>query len=392
MFWKKKKIEKRESVDCDVKMADILLKPKGDTITPQESLENTGVLGCVRVLSESMAKMPLKVYRVTDNGNVIDRSTPEARLFKSGVNPFQSTYSWVETAMTHLAHVDGNSFSLIKRNSAGRVNRLDPLDPADITIHTRQDDPEPIYDHVRLGIIPFNKILHIKGLSADGFRGVTPMAFYSKAAKIGIHAQNFALSFFKNSGILGGLLKTDKRMPLETQVALLDSFAQMHTGDGVYSTKVLADGLEYEPITSDNTKSQMIETRKFQILEICRVFGVPPHMLADLERATFSNIEQQGIDFVTYTLSAWMIRFESEINRKFWPKGNYFVKFNADSMLRADAKSRMETHAVGRRIGALSINEIRGMEDMPGIGEDGDTYLQELNMTPVGKDKNNEEN
>ena len=231
------------------------------------------------------------------------------------------------------------------------------------------------------------EVLHVPGLGFDGLIGYSPVAMAKNAIGMAIATEEYGASFFANGANPGGVLEhpgvvKDPKRVRESWNAVYQGSSNAHR------VAVLEEGMKFQAIGIPPEQAQFLETRKFQINEIARIFRVPPHMLADLEKSSFSNIEQQSLEFVKYTLDPWVIRWEMAIQKAlFLPseKKQYFVKFNLDGLLRGDYQSRMNGYATGRQNGWLSSNDIRELENMnpipPELG--GDLYLINGNMTKL---------
>ena len=230
-------------------------------------------------------------------------------------------------------------------------------------------------------------VLHIPGLGFDGLVGYSPIAMAKNAIGMAIACEEYGAKFFANGATPGGVLEHPSTIKDSQRVR--ESW-QAAFGGSSNSNKVavLEEGMKYTPISISPEQAQFLETRKFQINEIARIFRVPPHMVGDLEKSSFSNIEQQSLEFVKYTLDPWVIRWEQSIQRALLShdeKVRYFVKFNLEGLLRGDYQSRMNGYAIGRQNGWMSANDIRELENLDRIPaeEGGDLYLINGNMLPL---------
>ena len=230
-------------------------------------------------------------------------------------------------------------------------------------------------------------VLHIPGLGFDGLVGYSPIAMAKNAIGMAIACEEYGAKFFANGAAPGGVLEHPGTIkdPQRVRESWQSTF-----GGSANSNKiaVLEEGMKYTPIGISPEQAQFLETRKFQINEIARIFRVPPHMVGDLEKSSFSNIEQQSLEFVKYTLDPWVIRWEQSIQRSLLSqdeKAVYFVKFNLEGLLRGDYQSRMNGYAIGRQNGWMSANDIRELENLDRIPteEGGDLYLINGNMLPL---------
>ena len=235
--------------------------------------------------------------------------------------------------------------------------------------------------------LPPSEVLHIPGLGFDGLVGYSPIAMAKNAIGMAIACEEYGAKFFANGAAPGGVLEHPGTIKDPQRVR--ESWQSTFGGSGnANKIAVLEEGMKYTPIGISPEQAQFLETRKFQINEIARIFRVPPHMVGDLEKSSFSNIEQQSLEFVKYTLDPWVIRWEQSIQRSLLSrdeKSVYFVKFNLEGLLRGDYQSRMNGYAIGRQNGWMSANDIRELENLDRIpAEDGgDLYLINGNMLPL---------
>ena len=357
-----------------------------DIVTERAAIQIASVYACVRVLSESLASLPLQVYRKTDERNA-ERSTdsPVSQLLGYQPNGYQTPYIYKETGQLQ-AVLWGNSYAWIQRQrNGGTPVALHPLPAWEVTPELRDGvktywwNGQTINDH---------DMLHIPAIGWDGCKGVSPISLMRVTLSTTKSADTFSNQFYQNGTRLSGVLEHPSKLGEQALSNLKSAWTDAYSGAAnAWKVAVLEEGMKFNPFTMPLEDAQFIETRKFQINEIARMFRVPPHMIADLDKATFSNIEHQSIEFVKYTMTPWLVRWEQEINRKLFStterQAGYFVKFNLNSLMRGDIKSRYEAYATGRNGGWLSVNDIREKEDMNAV-EDGDGYLEPLNMQPLG--------
>ena len=369
----------------------------GKRVNERSSMQMTAVYSCVRILSEAVAGLPLHMYRYTDNGGKEKAAEhPLYFLLHDEPNPEMTSFVFRETLMTHLL-LWGNAYSQIIRNGKGEVIALYPLMPDRMNVE--RDSKGQLYYEYTVSMddaptvkgstvaLPPSEVLHIPGLGFDGLVGYSPIAMAKNAIGMAIACEEYGAKFFANgaqpSGVLEhpGTLKDPKRVRESWQ----STFGGSHNANKV---AVLEEGMKYTPISISPEQAQFLETRKFQINEIARIFRVPPHMVGDLEKSSFSNIEQQSLEFVKYTLDPWVSRWEQSMARALLTpeeKKLYVMKFNVDGLLRGDYQSRMSGYAVGRQNGWMSANDIRELENLDRIPEElgGDLYLINGNMTKL---------
>ena len=342
----------------------------GKNVTERSAMQMTAVYSCVRVLSEAVAGLPLHVYKYRSDGGKEKAFTHSLyRLLHDEPNPEMTSFVFRETLMTHLL-LWGNAYAQIIRNGKGEVIALYPLMPNRMTVV----------------LSPYD-ILHIPGLGFDGLVGYSPIAMAKNAIGLAIATEEFGAKFFANGAAPSGVLEHPGTIKDPTKVR---EAWQSQFGGSSNSGKVavLEEGMKYTPISISPEQAQFLETRKFQINEIARIFRVPPHMVGDLEKSSFSNIEQQSLEFVKYTLEPWLVRWEQSMIRSLLTpseKQEYFIKFNVDGLLRGDYASRMSGYATARQNGWMSANDIRELENLDRIpAEDGgDLYLINGNMTKL---------
>ena len=352
---------------------------------------------CVRILAEAVAGLPLHLYRYKEDGGkekALDH--PLYNLLHDEPNPEMSSFVFRETLMTHLL-LWGNAYAQIIRNGKGEVIALYPLMPNRMVVdrdtkgrlyyqYTTSTEDAPTMKGVTVNLPP-SDVLHIPGLGFDGLVGYSPIAMAKNAIGMAIACEEYGAKFFANGAAPGGVLEHPGTIKDPQRVR--ESWQSTFGGSG-NSNKiaVLEEGMKYTPIGISPEQAQFLETRKFQVNEIARIFRVPPHMVGDLEKSSFSNIEQQSLEFVKYTLDPWVIRWEQTIHRSLLlpdEKSQYFVKFNLEGLLRGDYQSRMNGYAIGRQNGWMSANDIRELENLDRIPaeEGGDLYLINGNMLPL---------
>ena len=369
----------------------------GKTVTERSAMQMTAVYSCVRILAEAVAGLPLHLCRYNESGgkeNAIDH--PLYRLLHDEPNPEMSSFVFRETLMTHLL-LWGNAYSQVIRNGKGEIIALYPLMPNRMTVdrdskgqlyykYTTSSDEAPTMDG-SVVCLPPSDVLHIPGLGFDGLVGYSPIAMAKNAIGMAIACEEYGAKFFANGATPGGVLEHPGTIkdPQRVRESWQAAFGGSSNSNKV---AVLEEGMKYTPISISPEQAQFLETRKFQINEIARIFRVPPHMVGDLEKSSFSNIEQQSLEFVKYTLDPWVVRWEQSIQRVLLTpteKESYFVKFNLEGLLRGDYQSRMNGYAIGRQNGWMSANDIRELENLDRIPTEdgGDLYLINGNMLPL---------
>ena len=369
----------------------------GKAVTERSAMQMTAVYSCVRILAEAIAGLPLHLYRYTESGGkekAIEH--PLYLLLHDEPNPEMSSFVFRETLMTHLL-LWGNAYAQIIRNGKGEVVALYPLMPNKMSVnrdekgqlyysYTRTEDEAPTMKGNTVILHP-EDVLHVPGLGFDGLVGYSPIAMAKNAIGLAIATEEYGAKWFANGAAPSGVLEHPGTIkdPSKVREAWQSQFGGSSNSGKI---AVLEEGMKYTPITIAPEQAQFLETRKFQINEIARIFRVPPHMVGDLEKSSFSNIEQQSLEFVKYTLDPWVVRWEQSIMRRLLSpeeKRTYYVKFNLDGLLRGDYQSRMNGYAIGRQNGWMSANDIRELENLDRIPaeEGGDLYLINGNMLPL---------
>lgn len=360
----------------------------GKTVNERTALQTTSVYACVRILSETLASLPLHMYRHTDSGKEKAVSNPLYRLLHDEPNPEMTSFVFRETLMSHLL-LWGNAYAQIIRDGRGKVVALYPLLPDKMEVD-RADNGELFYEYQSdkgKVILRKEEVLHILGLGFDGIKGQSPIAMAKNAIGMAIATEEYGAKFFANGANPGGVLEHPGVVKDPKRVR--DSWNAVYQGSSnAHRVAVLEEGMKFTPIGIPPEQAQFIATRKFQLNEIARIFRIPPHMIGDLEKSSFSNIEQQSLEFVKYSLEPWVVRWEMALQKALLnqsEKEEYFIKFNVDGLLRGDYQSRMGGYAVGRQNGWLSANDIRELEDLNRIPEElgGDLYLINGNMTKL---------
>ena len=362
--------------------------------TPRNALRIATVFSCIRALSEDISTMPIHLKKRTDSHNsetVTDHRV--ARILSESPNEYMGAIAERGAGMISLL-LRGDSYSQILRDRAGRIISSIPLDTDRVELNINEDR-KLVYKYDegtgKPRIFTRNEIKHVVGMTLNGIKGLSPIQFAKDTLELTKDAEKFGKNVFRGGGrpasyikqTVGGQLKDE-----ETRKRFAQEFndsSKLNSG----STVVLPYGMEFSKLTITADEAQFLETRKFQQSEICGIYRVPPHMIGNLDRATFSNIEQQGREYVQYSLMSWIIRHEKEYERAYLTeeerKQGYFIRFNADALLRGTLLDRYQAYAIARNWSFLNSNEIRGFEDLNNIGPVGDVYERPLNMAPLGQ-------
>lgn len=366
----------------------------GVSVTEDTALNFTAVYTCVRILAETVASLPLPVYRRLSGGGkerAIDH--PLYVLLHDQPNPEQTSFELREMLMSHLA-LRGNAYAEIERDGAGRVSALWPLLAWKMKIRrlpgTHQLQYEYQLENGDQALLRPDQVLHLRGLSPDGIIGYSPIRIAREAVGLGLAAEEYGARFFSNQATPSGVLEHPGELSEEAKENLQKSWEKLHQGlSKSHRIAILEEGMKLHTIGIAPEDAQFLETRRFQLEEIARIYRIPPHMVGDLEKASYSNIEHQAIEFVVHCIRPWLVRWEQAMKRSlFLPqeRGIYFAEFLVDGLLRGDIKSRYEAYSIGRQWGWLSADDVRELENQnPLSGGAGKIYLVPLNMVPADR-------
>ena len=362
----------------------------GKAVNERTAMQTSAVYSCVRILAESVAGLPLHVYERTANGSKSTKpSHPLYRLLHDEPNREMTSFVFRETLMSHLL-LWGNAYAQIIRDGRGFPIALYPLLPDRMAVD-RNESGDLVYTYQSdKGQVKLRRenILHIPGLGFDGLIGYSPIAMAKNAVGLALATEDYGATFFANGANPGGVLEHPGVIKPEQADRLRESWQSQFGGANAHKVAVLEEGLKFHQMSIPPEQAQFLETRKFQINEIARIFRVPPHMVGDLEKSSFSNIEQQSLEFVKYTLDPWVVRWEQSLQQALIlpsEKATIFIKFNLDGLLRGDYQSRMQGYSTGIQNGFMSVNDVRGLEDMNLLTaeEGGDLHFVNGNMVKL---------
>jgi HK97 family phage portal protein len=389
-----KSIFRRKSTDLintSKKLADLeddYESDSGVSISSSNALQITTVYQCVKVIAESIGMLPLNVMVETATGKEKAVNHPAHRLLSIAPNDYQTAQEWKEMVAAHLC-LRGNHYSYINRVN-GKAVELLPLNPAAVTAKLNDDysvEYRVTFVNNTTSTLQQSEILHIKGFSIDGVNGVCPISQARHSLGLARATEQHGSSLFKNGANPFGGFKTNDKLTDEQYNRLKDSVSDYQGSKNSFKPLILEGGLDWVQVSITPEAAQFLETRKYQRSEIAGIFRVPPHMIGDLEKATFSNIESQGLEFVTHSLMPYLTRIENRARISLFNEKDqltYYAKFNVNALLRGDMKARAEFYTKMVQNGAMSPNEIRQKEDM-NPREGGDIYLTPLNMAINGK-------
>lgn len=360
----------------------------GVTVTPESSLQSSAVYACTRLLADVVASLPLISYqRQSDGGKSRASNWALSPVLHDMPNPEMSSMDFWSTAVGHMC-LWGNAYAEIDTNQAGDVSAVWPLRP-DRTMPRRNRNTKLIEYVIQLPsetvVLPAERVMHIRAFGTSGLMGLSPIQLAKESIGLAMATEEFGARYFGNGATPGVVLKHPGVMSQDAYDRLKESWRTQHEGlTNAQRTAILEEGVTIEKIGIPPNDSQFLETRKFQIIDIARMFHIPPHMIGDLEHgASYASIEQMSLDFVIYTLRPWLVRLEKGIFRSLLTpteRKQYFVEFLVDGLLRGDLASRYAAYAVGRQWGWLSVNDIRSRENMNPI-EGGDQFMVPLNMS-----------
>ncbi len=393
LFSRKKKEEKRE---LDKKTSDFIkgvdldnaaTSNSGVDVDEETSLKISAVYACVKVISETIASLPLHLLKELTNGDYEKaKQHPLYNVLYEIPNSEMTSFTFREMLMTNLL-LWGNAYALIRRNRYGQITELYPLKSKNMTVERDPKTRVIKYTYtngVKTKTYTSKQVFHIPAFTFDGVLGVSPITYAREAMGLALATEEFGARFFGNGARPGGVLEHPG--VVKDPEKLRDSWNKVYQGTAnSHKIAVLEEGMKYHEIGMSPEDSQFLQTRSFQLTEICRIFRVPPHMIGDLSRSTFSNIEHQSIDFVVHTIRPWLVRWEQAISRTLLTDEErtiYYAKFNVDGLMRGDFATRMSGYAIARQNGWMSANEIRALENMNKIPPEqgGDLYLLNGNM------------
>ena len=337
----------------------------------------------VRLISDTIASLPLHIYRRENDSKAIAVDEPLYHLLHDSPNSEQTAFQLRQTMQAHLL-TRGNAYMQIQRDGSGRIIALWPIHPDNIRV--KKEDGRLWYEYNNERVLSSSEILHIRGLGSDGIMGYSPIHMLKGSLGLALGEREYAASWFNNSAIPSGILTSPGRLSDDAAANLKRSWSAMHKGVKQGNKfAILEEGLKFQPISLPPEQSQWIESRRFSVQDIARIFMVPVHMLGELAAgASYGSIEQSSIEYVTYCIRPWLILWEQQLDKTLLGNDpDLFVKFKVDGLLRGDTTTRYNAYSIGRSNGWLSPNDIRSLEDMTPI-EGGDEYLTPLNMVPLG--------
>lgn len=361
----------------------------GVAVNEQTAMRASAVYGCVTLIAKTIASLPLKVYRRKANGDALEvPDTVPYYLLHDEPNPAMTSCVWREYLTANIL-LGGNAYVAIGRDQANRVVDLFPI-PWRAVLPARQKSGRMTYS-VDLGdgtkeVFDQADMLHIPGLGFDGVKGLSVITYAARQAiGLALATESHGSRLFSNGARLGVVLKHPKSLSKEAQKRLGEQFDQQHAGlPNAFKTMVLEEGLDVSNVTMTSEDAQFLDTRRFQVEDIARFFGVPPHMIGHTDKQTSwgTGVEQNTLGFLIFTIIPWLTRFEQEFNRKLFPRSPFYAQFKHQGLMRGDSKARADYYASGHQNGWLTTNEIRKAEDLQPV-PGGDTLFVQTNLAPM---------
>lgn len=360
----------------------------GVEVNEDTALKFSPVFAAVRKISETVATLPLHVYRETKKGKIRALDHPLHPILHHRPNSEQTRVQMWESLVSHLL-LWGNCYGHLPQNLLGQVSAIWPLDPSRMKVKRPDPNGMLVYEYSlaengQIVNFPPWEILHIAGLGFNGLMGYPVISLAREGIACGLAYEEYSSRFFSNNATPAGFLELPGIADAEERRKIKEDWYQ--TYGGVSNSQligIIGQGMKFNPVSVGARDAQFLESRKFQVSEIARWFNIPPHMIYDLERSTNNNIEQQSLEFVIYTIRPWLVRIEQAIQAKLIVEDNISVEHRVEGLLRGDTATRTAYYMAGRQWGWLSTNDIRELENMEKI-EDGDEYLTPMNMQKIG--------
>jgi HK97 family phage portal protein len=362
--------------------------PAGVRVTPETALQVSALRACVALIAENVATVPLHLYRrLPQGGKDRARDLPLYRLLNMQPNGWQTSFEFREMLTAHCC-LYGNAFAEIRSGAAGAVSELWPLHPSRMKVQQMDDGSLCYYYRESNGMetrYRQDQIFHLRWMSSDGVTGMLPITLCKDAIALAQALEAHGGSYFGNACRLAGVMTTDNPIPTEAAERLREQFERMHRGaDRAHRTAVLPQGVKFSEMQGSNEASQFLETRQYQVIEICRAYRVDPSYVQDKTKVGYASQEQAAIDLVQQTLLPWFRRWESAITRDLvLDDDTYFAEFDTRGLLRGDLAAQSNWLQTMLNTGIYSINECREVLNMNPIGPDGDQRYMQMNLTTM---------
>jgi HK97 family phage portal protein len=390
--------EKRSVSDPNhwiVRLTNQLSTKSGLSITPETALYTSAVFACVRVISETVASLPLMIYRkLADGGKEVYDTHPLYTILHDSPNPWQTKFEFFEMEASHVA-LRGNGYSFIVRDQGGRIKGFVPLNPSSVVVEVDGDFDNPkityryrpeLIDAGKEQLFDASEIWHIKGLSSDGITGISPLAMARESIGLAQASEAHGATFFRNGAQTSLVATTPGKLNEDSHKRLRESIQAAVSGDNKFKVLLLEQGLDAKAVGMSNADSQFLETRQFQVEEIARIFRVPSILIGHSNNnSTYASAEQFMLSFVTHTIRPWVSRIEQSINKYLLSdqdrKAGVFAEFKLDGLLRGDTQSRYTAYASALQNMWMTRNEVRGLENLNPV-EDGDDFENPATTAP----------
>ncbi len=365
----------------------------GRAVSEADALSVVAVFAAVRVIAETIATLPLHLYRrLQPRGRERATEHPLYWLLHDDPNPEMTHTAFWESIIGH-AVLRGTAYAEIQRNEDNRVQALWPLRPDRMRMdRTAEGQLVYFYRHPDGQEKPYRRgeILTVPGFGGDGYQGYSVVRLHAEAIGLALDSQAYAARFFRNDSRPGGVLQTPGQLSDEAFDRLKKSWEEAHRGvENAHRVAILEEGTTWQAVAMSSRDAQFLEQRRFSVEEVARMFRLPPHTIGDLSRSTFTNIEHQGLELVTLSLRPWAVRVEEAVERCLLSaaeRRTHYIEHLVDGLLRGDIQTRYAAYSVSKQNGWNSANDIRELENQNPIPADqgGDTYMVQLNMTPAG--------
>jgi HK97 family phage portal protein len=369
----------------------------GPQVSERNAVSLSAHFACVRLISTTLASLPIHIYEKKADGKRRKEDHPTGRLLHDQPNPDMTAFSFIEAMQAQICN-RGVAFAELVFNRKGNVSEIWPIPPGIcFPFRERKDGPLKYRFANSNTILPAWKILHIPGLGFDGINSFSPVQLFRQNFGLGMAIEEFGARFFGQGTNIGGFMEHPLKMSDEAYQRLKSTMSEKYQGlQKSHGVIILEEGMKYSKIGMPLDDLQFIESRKFTATEMARIHGVPPHLIGDLEKATFSNIEEQGIEAIIYLFRPWAIRWEQALNAKLFTeeeKSRLYVKFDINGLMRGNIKARYEAYSLGLQNGFFNVDEVRKKEDMNPLPDgQGKVYRFPLHLSEAGKEDKRGEN
>ena len=360
----------------------------GVTVTERTAMKTSAVYACVTLIAKTIGSLPLKVYRRKPNGDAVEvPDTLPYYLLHDEPNPAMTSCVWREFLIANIL-LGGNGYAAIGRNQANQIIDLFPIPHGLVKPHRVNGRTQYVVDigDGKTETIDQSDMLHIPGMGYDGVKGMSIITWAARqAVGLSLATEQHGSKLFSNGARLGVVLKHPKTLSQDAQKRLKIQFDQQQGGlSNAFKSMVLEEGLDVTNISMTSEDAQFLETRRFQVEDVARFFGVPPHMIGHTDKQTSwgTGVEQNTLGYLIFTIIPWLTRFEQEFNRKLFPRSPFYAQFKHQGLMRGDSTARSAYYASGHQNGWLTTNEIRKAEDLTPV-PGGDTLFVQTNLAPM---------